>query len=141
MWTFQISKKGVIYFRKNAKSRSTNFFSSWKLYWPHYSLIFENSLKWKNSIKKFLGKNGCNIRIPRPKKHRKWFMWEFFGQHLRKWKFRFSIVSANFEIRLVGFFFRVSGLKSMSNLIIVPREDHLTPPHLRFWLCPFITGG
>ena len=31
------------------------------------SLIFENSEKWKNSIKKFLGKNGCNIRIPRPK--------------------------------------------------------------------------
>ena len=28
MRTFQISKKGVIYFRKNAKSRSTNFFPS-----------------------------------------------------------------------------------------------------------------
>ena len=36
MRTFQISKKGVIYFRKNAKSRSTIFFPSWKLYWPHY---------------------------------------------------------------------------------------------------------
>ena len=40
MRTFQISKKGVIYFRKNAKSRSTNFFPSWKLYWPHYVIFF-----------------------------------------------------------------------------------------------------
>ena len=88
-----------------------------------------------------LRKNWCDIWIPRPKKHLKKSNSSTYKKNLRGSKFWFSKEIWNPNMALVGFYFRVSGLKSMSNLIILPREHHLPPPHRWFWLWSFITGG
>ena len=81
MRTFQISKKGVIYFRKNAKSRSTNFFPSWKLYSPHYQSRWNAHFR----IFEFLGFQPKKSHF-RPKMTKNRTQWLYLGRKPNKSK-------------------------------------------------------